>query len=140
MTAPLVPDAQLRGAGLSSTAQRRAVLALLVGRARPLTAQQVHVELNRSGRHIGLTTVYRALHSLTDAGLLHTFDIDGQRAYRHCGTTPHQHLICTRCETVTECPPEIVTNWLSELHQHTGFTPHPDRLDLRGVCATCTGP
>ncbi|MER7457980.1 hypothetical protein [Micromonospora sp. NPDC126480] len=29
------------------------------------------------------------------------------------------------------------TSWLNELHRHTGFTPHPDRLDLRGICATC---
>ncbi|ABP55300.1 Fur family transcriptional regulator [Salinispora tropica] len=137
MTTPFVPDAQLRVAGLTPTAQRRAVLALLVGRSRPLTAQEVYAELTSTVRHIGLTTVYRALHSLADAGLLHTFDIDGQRAYRHCGTAPHQHLICIRCETVTECPPEIVTNWLTELHEHTGFTPFPERLDLRGVCANC---
>lgn len=137
MTAPIVSDAQLRVAGLTPTAQRRAVLALLVGRSRPLTAQEVHAELTSTVRHIGLTTVYRALHSLAEAGLLHTFDLDGKRAYRHCGTAPHQHLICTHCATVTECPPEFVTNWLTELHEHTGFTPHPERLDLRGVCATC---
>ncbi|TDC38637.1 Fur family transcriptional regulator [Micromonospora sp. KC213] len=137
MPAPLVPDAQLRVVGLTPTPQRRAVLALLIGRSRPLTAQEVHAELNHSVQHIGLTTVYRALHNLADAGLLHTFELDGQRAYRHCDTAPHQHLICTRCDTVTECPPDIVTSWLTELHQHTGFTPRPDRLDVKGICAAC---
>ncbi|MEV2240331.1 Fur family transcriptional regulator [Micromonospora sp. NPDC049891] len=136
-TPPFVPDAQLRSAGLASTAQRRAVLALLAGRARPLTAQEIHAELTRCVRPIGLTTVYRALHSLADVGLLHIFDLDGQRAYRHCGATPHQHLICTRCDAVIECPPDVVTSWLSGLHRHTGFVPHPDRLDLRGTCAAC---
>ncbi|QOC93430.1 Fur family transcriptional regulator [Micromonospora craniellae] len=137
MTPTFIPDAQLRRAGLSSTTQRRAVLTLLVGRLRPLTAQEVHAELNSSGQHIGLTTVYRALHSLAGVGLLHTFELGGQRAYRHCGAAPHQHLICTRCDAVSECPPGIVATWLNDLHQHTGFVPHPDRLDLRGTCATC---
>ncbi|MDM4721217.1 transcriptional repressor [Micromonospora sp. WMMA1363] len=54
--------------GLTSTAPRRAVLALLAGRSRPLTAQEVHAGLTSTLRHIGLTTVYRAVHSLADAG------------------------------------------------------------------------
>ncbi|SCF04826.1 Fur family transcriptional regulator, ferric uptake regulator [Micromonospora haikouensis] len=137
MTVPIALDAQLRVAGLTPTAQRRAVLALLIGRTRPLAAQEVHAELNRSVRHIGLTTVYRALHTLAEAGLLHTFDLRGQRAYRHCGAAPHQHLICTSCDAVTECPPDIVRSWLNELYQHAGFTPHPDRLDLKGTCGAC---
>ncbi|MDG4832959.1 Fur family transcriptional regulator [Solwaraspora sp. WMMD1047] len=137
MTTPLVPDEQLRAAGLTATAQRRAVLTLVIGHSRPLTAREVHAELNRTVRHIGLTTVYRVLHRLADAGLLHTFDLDGQRSYRHCGAAPHQHLICTRCDLVIECPPDIVTSWLSGLQQHTGFSPHPDRLDIRGTCAAC---
>ncbi|RKN22083.1 transcriptional repressor [Micromonospora musae] len=137
MTTPSVPDQQLQVAGLIPTAQRRAVLALLLGRSRPITAQAVHAELNRTDRHIGLTTVYRALHSLADAGLLHTFELHGQRAYRHCGVAPHQHLICDGCDAVLECPPDLVATWLRELHHHTGFIPHADRLDLRGTCATC---
>ncbi|KAB1915640.1 Fur family transcriptional regulator [Micromonospora sp. AMSO31t] len=137
MSTRMVPDEQLRAAGLLPTTQRRAVLALLVGRSRPLTAQAVHAELASTVGGVGLTTVYRALHTLADAGLLHTFDLDGQRAYRHCGAAPHQHLICDRCDAVLECPPDVVASWLSELHHHTGFTPHADRLDLRGICAAC---
>ncbi|MEO3929132.1 transcriptional repressor [Micromonosporaceae bacterium B7E4] len=83
----------------------------------------------------------RARHAdvLADAGLLHVFDVKGERAYRHwhCGPMTHQHLICDRCGQVAECPSDMVARWLVQLHHHTGFSPHPDGLDLYGVCEAC---
>jgi Fur family ferric uptake transcriptional regulator len=126
-------DVGCGAAGLKPALQRRAVLTLLAGQPRPITAQTVDAELKRGGRHVGLTTVCRTLHSLADAGLLHVFDVNGEHAYRHCGPTTHQHLICDRCGQVAEYPSDMVARWLVQLHHHTGFTPYPDGLDLYGI-------
>lgn len=128
---------QLRAAGLIPTTQRRAVLAALMGRSHPVTAQHVHAELGRAGRRIGLSTVYRTLNDLADAGLLHTFSLDDGRAYRHCGTAAHQHLVCDRCGQVTECPRDLVDAWLSGIREYTSFRPRPDLIDIPGTCAQC---
>jgi Fe2+ or Zn2+ uptake regulation protein len=127
----------LRAAGLIPTAQRRAVLAALVGRSRPVTAQHVHTEMGRAGRRIGLSTVYRTLHDLADAGLLHTFSLDDGRAYRYCSPAAHQHLVCDRCGTVTECPRELVDAWLVGVRESTGFRPRPELIDIPGICERC---
>ncbi|MDG4799993.1 Fur family transcriptional regulator [Micromonospora sp. WMMD980] len=127
----------LRAIGVRTTRQRQAILAALTGRTHPMTAQAVHTALTGAGHRIGLSTVYRALHRLTEVGLLHSFEVGGERAYRRCPDTPHQHLLCDDCGLVTECPPHLVEAWLRELREATGFTPHADRIDLHGHCAAC---
>src|SRR4051812_5915969 len=103
----------LRDAGLQSTRQRRRLLELLIGRERPATAQQLHAELSGAGTRIGLTTVYRAVHVLAGAGLLHIFDSGGETAYRLCGPGGPHHLVCRVCGLVTEgSPVPGVDRWL----------------------------
>nr|WP_246017515.1 Fur family transcriptional regulator [Micromonospora pisi] len=127
----------MRSAGLTQTPRRRAILVLLAQCQRPMTAQAIHHAVVTAGERVGLTTIYRALHRLTEAGLLHAFDTDDGRGYRYCGGRPHQHLVCDRCGRVTECPPDVVALWLSQLREQTGFSPNAERLDLHGVCASC---
>ena len=51
------------------------------------TAQEIHDELRRRGDSVGLTTVYRTLQAMTDAGELDALrNADGETAYRRCST------------------------------------------------------
>ncbi|MFU8849526.1 transcriptional repressor [Micromonospora sp. SL1-18] len=78
---------------MRATRQRQAILAVLAGRTRPMTTQAVHAALTGAGRRIVLGTVHRVLHRLAEAGLPHTFDVDGEHAYRPCADTSRQHLL-----------------------------------------------
>lgn len=94
--------ARLAGAGIRATRKRVLVLEALVAEMRPANARQLHAELLKRGEKIGLTTVYRAVSSLVDAGLIHAFSQDGEATYRVCGPIRHHHLICRVCRLVAE--------------------------------------
>jgi Fur family ferric uptake transcriptional regulator len=115
------------------------VLQLLVGRERPVSAQQLHTELRATGSRIGLTTIYRALQALAAAGLLHAFGWEGETAYRFCGQDLHHHLVCRVCGLVAEGPPiPGIEDWLAEVSAERDFTPERHRVEVRGVCGACT--
>ncbi|MFL6051441.1 MAG: Fur family transcriptional regulator [Actinoallomurus sp.] len=93
---------RLRAAGLSPTRRRRQVLEALEGRRRPAGAHELYVELAGQGHSVGMSTVYRTLSALADAGLLHVFVRDGESRYRPCAPGRHYHLVCRRCGDVNE--------------------------------------
>ena len=102
MTVATDADQALREAGLRATRQRLSVLSSLRDRPDAVTAQDLHAELRAAGDTVGLTTVYRTLTALADAGFLDVFTRDGEQAFRLCGDVHHHHLVCETCNRVEE--------------------------------------
>ena len=136
MTETVTSDA-LREAGLRATRQRTTVLEALRGRPDAITAQDLHGELRAAGEPVGLTTVYRTLSSLADAGLLDAFPRDGEQAFRLCSDDHHHHLICEACNNVEEITAEEVERWVDAVASRRGFRVTGHRADIFGVCAAC---
>lgn len=132
------PEHALREAGLRPTRQRLTVLDALRDRDGAITAQDLHAELRQAGDPVGLTTVYRTLASLAEAGFLDTFARDGEQAFRLCGDAHHHHLVCETCNKVEEITAEEVERWVSQVAKTRGFTVTGHRADIFGVCAECT--
>jgi Fur family transcriptional regulator, ferric uptake regulator len=130
-------DEALRQAGLRTTRQRRTVLAALRERPDAVTAQDLHRELWQAGEPIGLTTVYRTLTALADAGFLDTFARDGEQAFRLCGEVHHHHLVCETCNRVEEITADEVERWVQDVATRRGFAVTGHRADIFGVCAAC---
>ncbi|MBE1603436.1 transcriptional repressor [Actinopolymorpha pittospori] len=128
---------ELRAAGLAPTMQRRVVLAAMEGRQRPVSALEVHRHLRTQGYAVGLTTVYRTLHALADAGVAHSFTRDGEQTYRHCRYGPHHHLVCEVCGLVIERPVRNTAAWMEQIGAEEDFVPNPQHSDLLGVCGAC---
>jgi Fur family transcriptional regulator, ferric uptake regulator len=133
------PEHALREAGLRPTRQRLTVLEALRGRDGAVTAQELHAELRQAGDPVGLTTVYRTLSSLADAGFLDTFTRDTEQAFRLCGDVHHHHLVCETCNKVEEITAEEVERWVSQVAESHGFTVTGHRADIFGICADCSG-
>jgi Fur family transcriptional regulator, ferric uptake regulator len=127
----------LQQAGLRATRQRLTVLDALRGRDDAVTAQDLHMELRQAGEPVGLTTVYRTLAALAEAGLLDTFERDGELAFRHCGGDHHHHLICETCNAVEEITAAEVERWVGQVARDHGFTVSGHRADIFGVCPAC---
>ena len=127
----------LREAGLRATRQRLTVLEALRGRGDTVTAQDLHMELRQAGEPIGLTTVYRTLSALAEAGFLDTFVREGEQAFRPCGDIHHHHLVCETCNSVEEITAEEGERWVHEVAEARGFTVTGHRADIFGVCAAC---
>lgn len=137
---PLVsdePESALREAGLRATRQRLTVLAALGDRKDSVTAQELHAELRHAGEPVGLTTVYRTLTALADAGMLDTFDRDAEQAYRLCGGAHHHHLVCETCNRVEEIAAEEIESWVDAVGRNHGFQVTGHRADIFGVCSDC---
>lgn len=130
-------EAALRAAGLRSTRQRLTVLEALDGRNDSITAQDLHAELRSTGTGIGLTTVYRTLTSLSEAGFLDRFERDGEYAFRMCSDAHHHHIVCELCHRVEEITADEVERWVARVARRRGFTVTGHRADIFGVCADC---
>lgn len=136
MTETVTSDA-LRDAGLRATRQRTTVLDALRDRDEAVTAQDLHAELRAAGEPVGLTTVYRTLSSLADAGLLDQFLRDGEQAFRLCSDDHHHHLICEACNRVEEIAADEVERWVDSVARRHRFRVTGHRADIFGVCAEC---
>lgn len=130
-------SAALRDVGLRSTRQRRLLLERLRGREDAVTAQDLHAELRSEGERVGLTTVYRTLTSLAEAGLLDTFARDTEQAFRLCSDSHHHHLVCDSCHRVVEVEADLVEDWVGRVGERHDFTVHGHRVEVHGLCAAC---
>jgi Fur family ferric uptake transcriptional regulator len=83
-----------------------------------------------------MSTVYRTLGTLAEAGVLHAFTAGGETRYRACAPGWHCHLVCRRCGAVTEHSADI-GDWLERIRAETDFTPDPQQAEVHGVCGRC---
>ena len=130
-------QAALREAGLRPTRQRLSVLALLRDRPDAVTAQELHAELRAADAGVGLTTVYRTLTALADAGFLDVFTHEAEQSFRLCGEVHHHHLVCERCNRVQELPADEVERWVHDAAARFGFQVTGHRADIFGLCEAC---
>ena len=95
--------------------------------------------MRADGAKIGLTTVYRALQALTDAGEVDVLMTDeGEAVYRACSTpTHHHHLVCRDCGKAVEIEGPAVESWADELAAQHGFVDLTHTLELFGTCSDC---
>jgi Fur family transcriptional regulator, ferric uptake regulator len=143
---------RLREIGLTPTRPRVLVLAALRehDRDRPVTARELHSDLHgdlADGRRNaerqtgapGLTTVYRALASLCERGVLHSFHPGGpETSYRLCGSAAgHGHLMCRCCGRVQEHPLGALPSALTEIAAQAAFALEGFDANLTGLCANC---
>ncbi len=90
----------LRAAGLRITQPRIAILKTLVARARPLSIEQIHTELNC--RSCDLVTVYRCLAAFQDIGLVRRSFLPNGTSLYHLNDLPSAayHVVSTASDDV----------------------------------------
>jgi Fur family ferric uptake transcriptional regulator len=120
------------------TRQRAAVAAALDTSDEFRSAQDIHAMLRESGDSIGLTTVYRALQAMTDAGQVDVLRTDdGEAVYRRCSTSHHHHLVCRGCGRTVEVDGPAVERWAERVARDNDFIDVSHTLEVFGTCAAC---
>ena len=120
------------------TRQRAEVLALLDGTDEFRSAQQLHAQLRSGGSGVGLTTVYRTLQILADAGEVDQMRLpDGEQLYRRCSRQHHHHLVCRSCGRTEEVEGPAVEKWAEKVAAEHGFTEVGHTIEIFGRCADC---
>jgi Fur family ferric uptake transcriptional regulator len=122
-----------------NTRQRAEVLALLDETEGFRSAQQLHADLRDRGTGVGLTTVYRTLQLLSEAGEVDQLRLaDGEQLYRRCGgDRHHHHLVCRSCGRTVEVEGPAVERWARQQAERHGFTDVDHTVEILGTCADC---
>jgi len=128
------------GVGVRSTRQRAAIASLLGEIDDFRSAQQVHGLLRDRGQAVGLTTVYRVLQLMADAGDLDVLRTpEGESTFRRCSSTHHHHLVCRSCGKAVEVEGPGVERWAQRVAEENGFVDVTHTVEIFGTCADCAG-
>lgn len=121
-----------------STRQRTAVMAILDEVDEFRSAQELHDLLRRGGTAVGLTTVYRTLQALADAGEIDVMrPAGGDHLYRRCSSGHHHHLVCRRCGRTVEVEGPTVEKWADKVAADHGFAEVSHTIEIFGTCSGC---
>jgi len=145
---PLPPElrtavlARLRAENQRLTANREALLEVLhASRNRPLTIP----EIVAARRSLAVSTVYRNLGVLEEAGVVHRISTRSDFAYYELVedlTEHHHHMVCVSCGMVEDVPASAtieksLSAAVRQAARRTGFRAEGHRLDLVGRCKQC---
>jgi Fe2+ or Zn2+ uptake regulation protein len=133
---------RLRNVGQRLTTNRVSLVEALTAAPRPLTIPEI-LDM-RPG--LAQSSVYRNLVVLEEAGIVHRVlgtDEFARWELAENLTEHHHHLICASCGRVEDVPASAglersVAAAAAAITRSTGFRTERHRLDLVGVCATCS--
>ncbi len=121
-----------------TTRQRTAIEALLAGTSGFTSAQDLHAGLAVQGSAVGLSTVYRTLQAMADAGEVDVLRQEsGEALYRRCSMRHHHHLVCRECGRTVEVEGSDVETWASRVAETHGFTHPTHDVEVFGTCPDC---
>jgi Fur family ferric uptake transcriptional regulator len=131
--------AYLRQHNLPVTAQRLSIAEVLLSSDRHLSAEEVADELERRGRKVGTATVYRAIDTLLESGLVVERDFgEGFRRFEPARDIPHhEHLVCAQCGRVEEFRDERLERMTTIIAESRGFARQRHLLVIHGICRDC---
>jgi Fur family transcriptional regulator, ferric uptake regulator len=128
------------------TRARQAVIEVLEGTKEHLAADEIVARAEASAPGVHRATVYRALSTLGDLGLVTHTHVGGSATVYHLAIpTPsdqrisasHAHLQCTNCQAVIDIPIDALDSLISRVDQEVGFMIEPHHAALLGLCADC---
>lgn len=132
----------LRARGGRMTAQRRLIFATLASSSDHPTAEEILERASQAHPDLNLSTVYRTLRWLEQAGLVNSrvfegeprqerFDPVGQRK------ADHYHFRCRRCNRIVEFASPLVEAIKDQFSGEYGAEVESASLTLYGLCADC---
>jgi Fur family transcriptional regulator, ferric uptake regulator len=129
----------IKEAGLRRTGQRDLILETFLSSEEHLTSEDLCSLVHKVDRSIGLTTVYRTLKLLTEAGLAREVRFGDNRTYyeHHYNHEHHDHMICTECGMVIEFFSAEIEDLQDQMANKFEFKPTHHSLRMWGVCSAC---
>lgn len=115
-------DGMLRDAGMRVTQQRRTIIGTLVQSHDHPSAEDVYVRAKLVDNSVSFATVYRALATLADAGIVQRLAVDdGPARFEMAPETEHDHLVDVDSGDVLELASEELATLRSRLVAELGY-------------------
>jgi Fur family transcriptional regulator, ferric uptake regulator len=132
---------RLRALGQRVTPARVAVATVLAETTEHLGAAEIADRCTALDPGVHRATVYRALSTLTELGVLtHTHTSGAGAVYHLTGSlvpAGHAHLECTSCARIVDVPAALLADLSAAISTTYAFTLEPDHATLLGVCDEC---
>ena len=138
----------LRTHGERVTAARRAVIEALEPHDH-LTADEIAARAEEAAPGVHRTTVYRALATLGEIGLIAHTHVAGAATIYHLTADSetddhheldHAHVQCTQCGSLFNIEDRLLVPLADDLEGEMGFRLDVHHAALLGVCARCREP
>ena len=105
-----------------------------------LSAQEIHDRVRKRRAGVGIASVYRALETLTELGLVHRVELGSGGAYYEPAAPSgdhHHHLVCGDCGKVEAFSDERLERAIGDVSGRSGFHVEGHDIVLRGSCQSC---
>lgn len=117
--------------------QREIILDTLSKNAIHPTAEALLEFLKRDDSNVGMTTLYRNLNQLADAGFIKKIDGLEPSAHFDHNTFEHYHFICEKCKKVYDIPSSVAPDLVKNTTEATGFDITSHDIVFHGICSEC---
>ena len=117
--------------------QREIILDTLSENAIHPTAEALLEFLKRDDSNVGMTTLYRNLNQLANAGLIKKIDGLEPSAHFDHNTFEHYHFICEKCKKVYDIPSSVAPDLVKNTTEATGFDITSHDIVFHGICSEC---
>ena len=129
--------ARLREHGYRITPQRQAVLREVIRTEGHITPQDVARRVQRRMPAVNVSTVYRTLAMLEEAGIVRHAHLERGAEYHRTEDARHVHLTCARCGAEDDLSMREAEQLERVIHRHRGFRPDLTHFAISGLCASC---
>lgn len=129
----------LKEKGFKSTRQRNIIAHEFLRTGEHVTAEELYKKISKTHQDIGLTTVYRTLKLLKKSGLAEErVFADNLTRYEPLSEEDHHdHLICLRCNAITEFENPRIERLQEKIAEEFGFYTVSHKMELYGYCSSC---
>lgn len=140
---------RLAGRGARITGPRSVIIDVMQNSEGHLSASDIYIKAHEINPGIGLTTVYRTLDILSQAGIVQKFDFgDGTARFELSDdpdqSTHHHHLVCRSCGKIIDYTDfikeevEFLKKTEEELSKKHNFKIEYHMIRFYGLCGECS--
>jgi Fur family transcriptional regulator, zinc uptake regulator len=127
---------KLASTGMRVTEQRKAMIALILYAARPLSAVDIYQKLEKQFSGLSYGTVYLNIKRFMDSMIIEPFVLGDEVRFRIVDQDhPKYHLICVDCEKTI--PIDAITERFEFPVITESFKPISYKFDVYGYCTAC---
>lgn len=131
-------SAALQERGYRLTVQRALILDAIESLAGHISAEDIYALIRERFPQVNISTVYRTLELVEQAGLaVHAHFDDGVAKWHLAEDSSHQHLVCRRCGKEQELDLEVVEPLAQELRERYSFLADIAHFAIIGLCQEC---
>jgi len=130
----------LKANNLKFTIQREVILEMLYNSDEHLTPEGLHhlIQEKHPDLNTGIATVYRTLSLLEDSEMVTSLSFGAQgKKYELGAKDHHDHIICTKCGSISEFVDEEIEVRQKKIAEELGFAMQEHSMQIYGVCKTC---